>query len=92
MEMTIDKMIAALNVLKERVGGDARIPTVLAGRGENDYIEAIYPVVGNFRDQDGETFKCAFVGHCGGEEFTRRDVPHYRWKPEEDMLKTDVVG
>ena len=86
MNMTVDQMIAALKAIKDKVGGDERIPIVLVGCGENDYIEASYPVVGDFCDQYGETFKCALVGDCGGEEFTRKDVPHYRWEPEEDKM------
>lgn len=78
--MTIDKMIEALTILKEKVGGDAEVP-VMATFGENDYIVPEYAVIGDFVDQDGDEYRCAFIGSSGGEEFTERGTPHYKWKP-----------
>lgn len=87
--ITIDGMISALNALKEKVGGEQRIVVVSVGFGENDYMLPSYPVAGDFVDQDGEGFKCAFIASCGGSEFTRKGVPHYRWKPYEDSVDTE---
>ena len=83
--MTIDKMIKALTVLKEKVGGDAEVP-VMATFGENDYIVPEYAIVGNFVDQDGDEYKCAFIGETGGEELTERGIPHYKWKPSNNKV------
>ena len=84
--MTIDDMIASLEALKEKVGGGESIVVVGVGFGENDYLEPSYPVAGDFEDQDGNHFKCAFVAGCGGSEFTRKGTPHYSWKPFEDKI------
>lgn len=83
--MTIDKMIEALTVLKEKVGGDEEVP-VMSTFGENDYIVPSYAVAGDFEDQDGNEFKCAFIGGSGGEEFTERGTPHYQWKPHNNKV------
>lgn len=83
--MTIDAMIEALTILKERVGGDAEVP-VMTTTGENDYIIPSFPVAGDFEDQDGNEFKCALVGDVGGEEFTKKGTPHYEWEPEDDRV------
>jgi len=90
MSMTIDQMIVALNAIKEKVGGGERIPIVLVGWGNTDYVEASHPIVGDFCDQNGETFKCAFVGGLEGTEFTRKGVSFLRWKWNEDMLDYDA--
>lgn len=79
-------MIASLEALKEKVGGGESIVVVGVGFGENDYLEPSYPVAGDFEDQDGNHFKCAFVAGCCGSEFTRKGTPHYSWKPFEDKI------
>lgn len=83
--MTIDKMIKALTILKEKVGGDEEVP-VMATFGENDYIVPSYAVVGDFEDQDGNEFKCAFIGDEGGEEFSEKGTPHYEWNPTKNKV------
>lgn len=89
--MTIDKMLEALTALKEKVGGDAEVP-VMATYGENDYIVPEYPVIGDLRDQDGNEFKCAFIGSMGGEELTEKGTPHYKWKPSKNRLVFEKTG
>lgn len=74
-------MITKLTELREKVGGDQQVPCVILGWGENDYVIPEYATVGEFTDQDGESYKCAFVGKYGGEEFTEVGTPHYKWKP-----------
>jgi hypothetical protein len=79
--MTIDEMINQLTKLKEKIGGEHQVPCVIIDWGENDYVIPEYATIGNFVDQDGETYKCALVGHYGGEEFTEDGIEHYKWKP-----------
>lgn len=85
--MTVDEMISALEALKAKVGGDEKVVVVNVGFGENDYLEPSYPVVGDFRDQDGYEFKCAIVADCGGSEFTERGTPHYKWVPRKNIVE-----
>lgn len=80
--MTIDEMISHLQLMKEKVGGEAEVAVVRINYGENDYIVPKFGVVGDFEDQDGYEYRAAFVGEIGGEEFTEKEIPHYKWKPK----------
>lgn len=80
--MSIDEMISQLQMMKEKVGGEAKVVVVRINYGENDYIIPDFGVVGDFEDQDGYEYKAALVGEIGGEEFTEKGIPHYKWEPK----------
>lgn len=85
--MTIDKMIEELEAIREEIGGDHEVAIVRTNYGENDYLVPEYGIIGNFVDQDGSCFRCAFIANIGGEEFTEKGVAHYKWKPDKKLLK-----
>lgn len=74
-------MIDELKAIREKIGGDHEVPVVQIDYGENDYIIPNRVITGDFVDQDGYEFKCALIGKIGGEEFSERGIPHYKWKP-----------
>lgn len=70
--MTIDKMIDDLVQIRDEIGGDHEVAVVRIGCGENDYIIPDYGICGNFTDQNGNNFKCAFLGKTGGSKFVEK--------------------
>lgn len=58
----------------------------MATFGENDYIVPEYAVIGGLVDQDCDEYKCAFIGSSGGEKFTERGAPQYKWKPHDNKV------
>lgn len=83
--MKIDELIERLNLLKDKVGGDKEIVFVNC-EGENDVFTPDYPVIGDFHDCDNTEYKCAIMISMIGDEFTNRDIPHYKWNPKEDKI------
>jgi hypothetical protein len=84
--MTIDEMINTLQLIKEKLGtGEETIPIVTLNYGENDYFIPSFGTIGDFVDQDKNTFKCAFISKKGGEEFTERGTYHWKWTPQNNI-------
>lgn len=80
--MTIDKMIDELEAIRCEIGGNHEVAVVGVGFGENDYLIPEYVICGDFVDQDKNEYGCAFIANAGGEEFTEKGIPHYKWNPK----------
>jgi hypothetical protein len=75
-------MIEELINVRNGLGtGDVEVPVVRINYGENDYIIPTKAIIGDFIDQDKQQYKCALVGKIGGEEFSQKGTPHYKWNP-----------
>jgi len=84
--MKIDELINKLTLLKNKVGGDKEIVGVCVD-GESDIYSFDYPIAGDFEDCDGNEYNAAFMISMSGDEFTRKGIPHYKWKCYEDEVK-----
>lgn len=87
--MKIKKLIDQLSKMMNVVGEDAEVPVLRYGIGENDYIIPSFGVVADLEDQDGNKFKCALIGSEGGEELTKKGIPHYKWNCRKDKISND---